>query len=123
MFQKARNYTRDEIRAVLGGSAEDYLPTKGGRVMYGAFRPDFNPDAPTIILPGFGPRIERAAELFNEQGTAVPVFLKRAVNQWQYVGEFRVERLSRDPEEIKRQEKRTNRQGTISMILYLERAS
>jgi len=51
---------------------------------------------------------------------AVPVFLKRSVNQWQYVGDFRVSRLSRDPEDIRKQEKRANRQGSVSMVLFLE---
>jgi hypothetical protein len=76
-----------------------------------------------IILPGFGSKIERTAQLFAEQNTAVPVFLKRTVNQWQYVGEFRVSRLAKDPAEIARQEKRANRQETVSMVLFLERAS
>lgn len=76
-----------------------------------------------IILPGFGAKIERTAQLFFEQNTAVPVFLKRTVNQWQYVGEFRVRHLSRDPAEIAQQEKRANRQGTVSMVLFLDRVS
>jgi len=122
-FQKARHYTREEIHEVLGGGTEEYLPTKDGRVVCGAFRPDANPDAPMVILPGFGSKIERTAQLFAEQNTAVPVFLKRTVNQWQYVGEFRVSRLSKDPAEIARQEKRANRKGTVSMVLFLERAS
>jgi hypothetical protein len=61
-FRKAQHYTRDEIHDVIGGSVEDYLPTRDGHVVCGAFREDANPDAPTIILPGFGKRIESAAK-------------------------------------------------------------
>jgi len=122
-FQLAKHYMRDEIHEVLGGGTEEYLPTKDGRVICGAFRPDANPDAPMIILPGFGPKIERAAELFASQSEAVPVFLKRGANQWQYVGQFRVKRLSKDPAEVSKHAARANRQHNVSMVLFLERVS
>jgi hypothetical protein len=120
-FRKSQHYTREGIHQALGGSKEEYLPTKSGRVVCGAFRPDANPDAPLIILPGFGPKIEAAAELFSAQQSAVPIFLKRGTNKWQYVGDFRVQRLSKDPQDITQHEKRANRRETVSMILYLAR--
>jgi hypothetical protein len=122
-FQLARHYTREEIHEALGGSTEEYLPTKDGQVVCGAFRPDANPDAPMIILPGFGRKIESAAEQFVRQETFIPVFLKRETNRWQYVGDFRVKRVSKDPDDIAKQERRAGRQGTVSMILFLERPS
>jgi hypothetical protein len=121
-FQPAKHYSREEIRDVLGGGIEEYLPTSHGKVVCGAFRADGNPDAPMVILPGFGPKREKSAELFNSQGTAIPVFLKRAANQWQYVGDFRVKRLSRDPVEIAEHAARANRQNDVSMVLFLERS-
>jgi len=53
-FELGRTYTRDEISSELGGSPEPYLPTKNGRVTYGAFKRDTNPEAPHVVLPGFG---------------------------------------------------------------------
>jgi hypothetical protein len=93
-----------------------------GASFVGCFRPDANPDAPVIILPGFGDKIERTARLLAEQDTAVPIFIKRGPKQWRYVGEWRLKHLSTDPVEIAKQEKRANRKGTISMVLFLERA-
>lgn len=122
-FQLGKHYTRDEIHDVVGGGTEEYLPTKQGRVVCGAFRPDANPDAPMIILPGFGEKIERTAEIFAKQADAIPVFLKRGPKQWQYVGDFRVKKVSKDTSEIAKQERRANRQGTVSMVLFLERGS
>ena len=122
-FSLAKHYTRDQIREVLGGNPEEYLPTRKGRVVCGAFRPDANPDAPMVILPGFGPRIEKTAEIFAGQSFGVPVFLKRATNSWQLVGYFRVQRLSKDPSEIARHASRAQREGDVSMVLFLERVS
>ena len=121
-FQPAKQYSREEIHEALGGSVEEYLPTCGGKVVCGAFRRDGNPEAPMVILPGFGPKIERSAELFARQGTAVPVFLKDAPNQWVYVGDFRVKRLSRESAEIAKHGTRANRENDVSMVLFLERA-
>jgi len=120
-FQLGKHYTRDEIHDVVGGGTEEYLPTKQGRVVCGAFRPDANPDAPMIILPGFGEKIEKTARMLEKQAGAVPVFLKRGSKQWQYVGDFRVKNLSTDATEIAKQERRADREGTISMVLFLER--
>ena len=74
-----------------------------------------------IILPGFGEKIERTADMFTKQAGAVPVFLKRGSKQWQYVGDFRVKEQSKDAAEIAKQERRADRRGTISMVLFLER--
>jgi hypothetical protein len=120
-FQLAQHYTRQEIHDAVGGSVEEYLPTKDGRVVCGAFRSEDNPDAPMIVLAGKGPKIRRAAQQFSKQTEAVPIFLKRETNRWQYVGRFRVHRASTDAADIARHEKRANRHGTISMVLFLER--
>jgi len=120
-FQLAQHYTRQEIHDAVGGNVEQYLPTKDGRVVCGAFRPDANPDAPMIVLAGQSPKIRQAAEQFAKQAEAVPIFLKREPNRWQYVGRFRVQRSSTDAAEIARHEKRANRHGKISIVLFLER--
>jgi hypothetical protein len=120
-FQLAQHYTRQEIHDAVGGNVEQYLPTKDGRVVCGAFRPDANPDAPMIVLAGQSPRIRQAAEQFAKQTETVPIFLKREPNRWQYVGRFRVQRSSTDAADIACQEKRASRHGKISMVLFLER--
>jgi hypothetical protein len=120
-FQCDKSYSRREIHEVLGGSVQWYLPARNGKVVCGAFRPDANPDAPLVILPGLGPTIQKTAEWFEAQGTAIPVFLKRAANRWEYVGDFRVQRLSRDPAEIAQHAARAGREKEVSMILFLEK--
>ena len=120
-FQLARHYTRQQIHDEVGGGVEEYLPARDGRIVCGAFRPDTNPDAPMIILAGKSAKIRKAAEQFAAQTDAVPVFLKRDANRWQYVGRFRVQRASTDPADIAKHEKRANRQNAVSIVLFLER--
>ena len=120
-FVIGKPYTRRQIHDLLGGGLEEYLPTKNGRVVCGCFRRDGNPDAPLIVLPGFGEKIQRTARMFASQKSAVPIFLKGAPNEWRYVGDFRVSRVSDDASDITNHEKRANRKGTISMVLFLER--
>ena len=120
IFELGRAYTRPEIRAAVGGGLQDYLPHADGVVVCGCFNPDLNPDAPDVILPGFGPGIERWAEAFAAQKSAVPCFLKRATNCWEYVGEFRVRELSRAADEIERWSATAGREGGVSMVLHLE---
>jgi len=82
-----------------------------------------NPQLPEVILPGTRPDIEaEAAEV--SRGYDVPTFVKIRENQWCYVGNYRVVRVSTDPLEIDHHQvlSRRERKGRdkISQILYLE---
>jgi|ERR1051325_496900 hypothetical protein len=126
MFEVGNNYTREEIAAELGGSAIEYLPRVGGKVVCACLRPDLNPDAPQIILAGFGLQIEESAKALCEQPSkAMPVFVKQHTNAWKHVGDFTVERFSIEPVEIRKQEARSGRSGRdgISRIIYLKEAA
>lgn len=89
MFSIGRDYTRNEIHAKVGGSKQSYLPTKNGAVVAACLTLMLNPQAPRVILCGRGTRIEPAGELLAEQPNAIPVFLKRDVNRWEYQGPFK----------------------------------
>ena len=121
-FVVGRTYSRTAIGRALGGSWQAYLPTVGGRVVCGAFKPAYNPEAPAVVLAGFGPVIESSARAFHRQGRAVPVFLKRATNAWEYRGEYRVRKLSDDQVVVRAHAVRADRAGDVSMVLFLEPA-
>jgi hypothetical protein len=70
------------------------------RVVCGCFAREHNPEAPDVVIPGTGEVIERTAKLFCEQEYPVPLFIKRKVNQWEYVGHYKAVRFSTDPQEI-----------------------
>ena len=89
MFSIGRDYTRDEIHAKVGGSKQSYLPTKNGAVVAACLTRVLNPQAPRVILCGRGAKIEPTGELLAQQLYAIPVFLKRDVNRWEYQGDFK----------------------------------
>ena len=74
------------------------------------------------MLVGRGPIIEGTAEQFATQGNAVPTFLNRGVNCWEYAGAYRVIRYSRDGQEILRHAERADRVGDVTSVLFLERS-
>ena len=94
-FKRGRFYTRREIHQQLGGGLRDSLPHRDGRVVCGAFTPDRNPEAPRVVLIG-GARLDRWAEVLVRQAEAVPIFLKRSPRKWEYVGDYRVGRKTRE---------------------------
>jgi hypothetical protein len=97
---------------------QHYLPTVNGRVVCGCFVARKNPDAPCIVLPGRGPSIRRAAELFATQREPIPIFMKQRTNAWKYIGDYRVKDRSTDRTVVRFQERRSGRK--ISQVLYLE---
>lgn len=118
MFRLQECYTRKQIYGLIGGNLQSYLPHVGGQVVCACLRTDTNPDAPNVILPGTGKGIEHAAELLGHQHEPVPSFLKRHVNRWEYVGMFRMDRVSREPVEIQKHAERAGR-SDITMVIYM----
>jgi hypothetical protein len=121
MFKIGHTYTRQQIRDALGGGLQDYLPHDNGQVVCGCFRKkDTNPDAPDIILPGNGRDIQKWARVFREQNYPVPIFIKKQVNAWMYVGDYHVERWTEDLSEIAKHATKSGRRD-ITSVLFLKR--
>jgi len=120
-FRRGKTYTRGEIHDAVGGGLQDYLPHRGGKVIAACLNPDLNPEAPEIVLPGSGPAIKRWAHVFAEQVAAVPTFLKRKTNNWEYVGDYCVRRLSTESSDLTAHRSRAGRDD-VSMVLFLESA-
>jgi len=114
-----QHYTREEIAAEHGGSIVEYLPRVGGRVVCACLRtdPDYNPEAPRVILPGRGRDIENSAAALIEQRGPIPVYIKRAPSDWQYVGDYEVESYTRLPTDIARYGEMTGRAVTSAIIM------
>src|SRR5437899_2659620 len=121
MFEHGVSYTRDQIHAQVGGSKESFLPHVGGRVVAACLRQDYNPDAPTVILVGTGEGIERAAELLVAQRSPVPTFIKQGTGDWEYVGDFAVERSSQDAGELQAQARRSGRDDIRGLSSWCRR--
>ena len=50
MFETGKEYSREDVHQVTGGSKHAFLPVKGGKVVAARLRPDLNPHAPEVIL-------------------------------------------------------------------------
>ena len=120
MLQVGNTYTRGEIHRILGGGVRDFLPHQDGQVVCGCFKKETNPNAPDIVLPGRGKGIQHWAEVFRAQTNPIPVFIERAVNEWEYVGDYRVDRWTDEQSEIAEYSAETNR-NDITSVLFLKR--
>ena len=119
-FERGKTYKRSYISEQLGGGVQDYLPHVGGRITYGAFSLDLNPQAPAVVLPGDGPEIVKCSRVFAEQTEAIPVFIKKRSNEWTYMGEYRCSELIEGAKVIASYAQKTGRKD-ISMVLKLTR--
>jgi hypothetical protein len=113
-------YTREQIHDLLGGGVQDYLPHKNGRVVCGCFKKDTNPDAPNVVLPGDGPKIQKWAKVFREQNYPVPIFIKKDINKWEYVGDYQVKGWTDKSSDIFHYAKTSGR-NDVTSVLFLER--
>lgn len=122
-FIPGESYTRDHIHEILGGEKVSYLPQKNGKIICGCFSADANPEAPFVILVGGdevseGP-VERKARILEAQNEPIPVFLKRAANDWLFEGDFKVKGVSRDRQFLEEKQRQAGRVDVV-MALIME---
>lgn len=126
--QLGKEYSREEINAMLGGSVQSYLPHRDGRIVCGCFDPgdDMNPSAPEEILFGRAdesPQIVKCAHLVFEQGQrgeAIPVFLKRGPNRWAFQGHYLCIGITTDERVVARKLRQHPQRGGFKGVLRFE---
>ena len=121
MFRHGATYTRRQVHDAVGGDLQSYLPHVDGRVVAACLRLDTNPDAPAVILAGRGAWIERSADLLVAERSAVPTFIKRGIDRWEYVGDYIAVRQSRAADEIASHARRSGRRD-ISCVIHMAKA-
>lgn len=122
-FAVGKRYSRKEISAALGGSKIEYLPTENNRVVCGCFTLDHNPEAPNVVIPGTGRIIQSEARQFCDQDYPVPIFIKRRVNEWEYVGDYKAIRYSTNPAEIAAHHKGSiTPMNKVTRVIFLRRS-
>jgi hypothetical protein len=115
---KGKSYSRKEISKSLGGSGQSYLPTKNGKITCGCFTTKLNPTAPEEVLIGDINR--KSAEILSEQEESIPVFIKRDIDVWEYVGDYKCVDYSTEPTLLRQKEKQYPERGKITAILQFE---
>jgi hypothetical protein len=117
---KGRCYHWREIEQLVGHEPCGYLTQVGQNIVCGCFRKVLNPDAPKIVLPGSkDPQWVIKAQLFQQQGTPIPVFVNAEGLEWEFVGQFRVKTLTQEPKEIQIQKDRYPKLKDIGAVLFL----
>ena len=119
-LERGRAYTRGDINSILGGGIVEYLPHVDGQVVCACLKQTMNPGIPDTILVGEGVNVVRYARVFASQKCYVPVFIKRASNDWLYVGNYRVRTVSENRDEVERLAREALRNDVV-MVLRLER--
>jgi hypothetical protein len=98
---------------------DNFIRTKGGLVKGLALRLDLNPDAPTVVIVGKGAQREARAKKLLGITTAIPAYMKRGVNDWEYIGDYRAIAYRTDKATIRRMSK-YRKPNTVAGALYLE---
>lgn len=112
--------TPELAEATAGG--DDYIRTRNNEVRGLALRLDLNPEAPEVIAFGDGPRIVARAKLLLASGVAVPAYVKRGVNAWEYLGDYRATAIRWDAKTID-QHSGSRAGKKIAGVLFLESAT
>lgn len=113
-------YTHDFICQTFGGDAKSgtYLPQSQQTIMCGCFTSAMNPEAPEVVLVGNGPRILLKAERLAAQGGAIPVFMKRATNQWEYKGRYELVSLSKNSVDFEAKAAAVDRNDVVAALFF-----
>jgi hypothetical protein len=90
MFEMNKNYSREAIHTLCGGSKQAFLPTKNGKVVAACLRSDLNPRAPEVIVCDGSSAARAAGRTLAKQNDSIPVFIKVEVDVFRYVGMYAV---------------------------------
>jgi hypothetical protein len=88
MFEIGKEYSREDIHRVTGGSKQAFLPLKGGKVVAARLRQDLNPHAPEIIVCDGSASARAAGRTLARQADPVPIFVRTATDRFRYEGEY-----------------------------------
>jgi hypothetical protein len=118
-FDLGRRYTRIYISQKIGGGQQPFLPTSSKRVVCCCFEPRRNQLAPDVLLVG-GRRHSAARILaMQNQSEGIPVFKKIRSNEWEYIGDYQVQRWTEDSTTIAFESKRGNHDEDVKIVLFL----
>lgn len=122
-FTPGNSYTRVQINEVLGGETVSYLPQKDGKIVCGCFSLDSDPEAPFLILVGGdevyeGHVVEKKARLLTKQGEPIPVFLKRASNDWVFEGLFQLSKATRNRKFLDIKQREAGRSDVVMALIF-----
>jgi hypothetical protein len=122
MFEIGKEYTREDIHRVTGGSKQAFLPVKGGKVVAARLRQDLNPYAPEVIVCDGSASARAAGRTLARQIEPIPIFVRTASDRFRYAGDYTVERSMTSPAEYAEFVKNSGfTLGQISRVIRMKR--
>jgi len=122
MFEIGKEYSRENIHKITGGSKSAFLPVKDGKVVAARLRPDQNPHAPDVIVCNSSASARAAGRMLARQTESIPVFMWTASDRYQYAGQFVVDQSLTAPLDYAEYVKDSGfTQGQISRVIKLRR--
>ncbi|HEY3598627.1 MAG TPA: DUF6697 family protein [Paraburkholderia sp.] len=121
-FEIGKDYSREFIHTVCGGSKQAFLPTKNGKVVAACLRMDLNPQAPDIVLCNSAASSRAAGRTLAKQPGAIPVFIRSETDRFRYVGQFAPDQSLTAPLECEPYSRNSSfTVGQISRVIKMKR--
>ncbi|MYM68327.1 hypothetical protein GTP45_16035 [Pseudoduganella sp. FT55W] len=99
MFELNKEYSRENIHAVVGGNKESFLPARQGKIVAACLRAELNPLAPEYIVCNSGSAARAAGSTLARQTEAIPVFLRQDSDRYRFIGNYAVQESYTVPDE------------------------
>jgi hypothetical protein len=99
MFELNKDYSRENIHALVGGNKDSSLPTYQGKVVAACLRPDLNPKAPDYIVCNSGAASRAAGNTLARQSDPIPVFMRQDSDRYRFMGQYAVQESYTVPNE------------------------
>nr|WP_186132790.1 hypothetical protein [Burkholderia gladioli] len=88
MFEIGKEYSREDIHRITGGSKQAFLPVKGGKVVAARLRQDLNPRAPDVIVCDGSASARGGAHAGAADGAGSDFPANRASDRFRYAGDY-----------------------------------
>jgi predicted HNH restriction endonuclease len=111
-------YTWKEVEKNWHGE-QTYLAKRDGRIVCATLVKESNPEAPEVMIVGSKPRNMQRAEEFCEQGGSIPMFIKHAVNQWEFMGHYELVSFATDRDTLRRHERVAG--SRLTRVMFMRR--
>jgi hypothetical protein len=122
VFETGKEYSREDIHRVAGGSKQAFLPVKGGKVVAARLRPDLNPHAPDVIVCDGSASASAAGRTLARQTDPIPVFMRTTSDRFRYVGQYVVAQSLTSPADFAQYVANSSRTlGQVSRVLKMKR--
>jgi hypothetical protein len=121
-FEVGKDYSREFIHTVCGGSKQAFLPTRQGKVVAACLRMDLNPQAPDVILCNSAASSRAAGRTLSRQAYPIPVFIRSETDRFRYVGQYAPDQSLTAPLETAPYARNTSfTVGQLSRVIKMKR--